>query len=60
VYDVCDACGEKIVRDYHRLSPGPPPVWEWLGVCGCPFRMWRWRSLTGHAPWELVPLPSAT
>ena len=52
--EVCDVCGEEIVRDYYRASSGPPVVAERLGVCGCANRQWRWRSETGVPPWELI------
>lgn len=25
-----------------------------LGVCDCANRKWRWQSMTGDAPWELL------
>ena len=55
VHEVCDVCGNVIERDVYSAVSGPPaPSAEWLGVCGCDFRKWRWRSKTGEAPWELI------
>ena len=55
MHEVCDVCGKAIERDVYSAASGPPaPSAEWLGVCGCDFRKWRWRSKTGEAPWKLI------
>lgn len=54
MYEECDVCGKSIRRDYFRSGTGPPPGNEWLGLCACVNRRWRWRSATGGAPWELI------
>jgi hypothetical protein len=54
VYETCEVCGAAIEREYFQSTSGAEPVSEWLGVCGCRNRKWRWRSATGKAPWELI------
>jgi hypothetical protein len=64
MYDHCEVCDRRIVRDVLMSISNVPSYW--LGVCGCPARKWRWRSATGDMPWELIggatradPLPDA-
>ncbi len=54
MHELCDVCNQGIVRDYLRPAYDAFPVAEWLGVCGCVNRKWRWRSVNGNAPWELI------
>ena len=53
MYEACDICGIPICRDTY-VATSDPPTTAWFGVCGCENRKWRWRSVTGDAPWELV------
>jgi hypothetical protein len=32
VYEYCDVCGDRILRDTHRASSGAMVAAEWLGV----------------------------
>ena len=54
--EVCDVCDQTIERNLHRAAGGAIGTAEWLGVCRCPNRRWRWRSVTGEAPWMLLEL----
>jgi hypothetical protein len=54
MYEICDACGARIERDFYFAAGVSEPVGVWLGVCGCRSRRWRWRSTTGDGPWELL------
>jgi hypothetical protein len=27
---------------------------EYLGICACDARHWRWRSVSGEPPWSLI------
>jgi hypothetical protein len=54
VYDLCDVCGDRVVRDFYRAPSGDVVAGEWLGICSCPTRKWRWVSPTGDTPWRLV------
>lgn len=56
VYEVCDVCDDVIKRDIHREAGGAARTAEWLGLCGCANRRWRWRSASGEGPWELLGL----
>ena len=51
--EVCNVCGKTIDRDVY-VNASDPPTAEWLGVCACANRKWRWKSATGDPPWELV------
>jgi hypothetical protein len=53
VYEFCDVCGDRIVRDL-LMSASDTTAPYWLAVCGCPTRKWRWRSPIGESPWELI------
>jgi hypothetical protein len=53
MYDVCEVCDDRIVRDL-LMSISDTGTSYWLGVCSCPVRKWRWRSVTGDSPWELI------
>ncbi len=44
MHEVCNVCGNVINRDYY-VNLSAPPMAEWLGVCECESRKWRWRSL---------------
>ena len=56
MYDRCGVCGGFVVRDLYFATSDTQPTAMWLGVCGCDFRKWRWRSATGEPPWNLVGL----
>jgi hypothetical protein len=53
MHEVCDVCSNAIIRDCN-VNTAAPPTAEWLGVCECANRKWRWRSVTGEALWELI------
>ena len=52
MYDLCDACGDRVVRELRMAISDTPPYW--LGVCSCDNRKWRWKSETGDTPWTLI------
>ena len=52
MYDLCEVCGDRVVRDLRMVISGKPRYW--LGVCSCATRRWRWKSETGVTPWTLI------
>ena len=58
MYDRCEVCGDMILCDVFRdvycdVSHNMHTA-EYLGICACVARRWRWRSLDGAPPWQLI------
>jgi hypothetical protein len=58
MYQRCDVCEDAIQRDFVFTDDRTTSSTQWLGVCGCANRKWRWRSATGDPPWELIGKPT--
>ena len=58
MYDRCEVCGDLILcdvfRDVYRDVSHNVHTAEYLGICSCVPRRWRWRSLDGDPPWQLI------
>ena len=58
MYESCEVCGDLILCDvfrdvYSDVSHNVHEA-EYLGICGCDARRWRWRSMSGEPPWSLI------